>query len=91
MYCSELVSTVRIYLTFEFNCDGCLCDRCDAHWNNLDGGGGRRSHELTEALSKALGTKALWDDYGIIDGVMVCTSFALFLEDYHPSLCVPHI
>ena len=53
-------------------------DRCDAHWNKLDEGGGRRSHELTEALFKALGTKALWDDYGIIDGVMVCTSIALF-------------
>jgi hypothetical protein len=26
---------------------------------------------LTEALFEVMGTKALWDDYGIIDGIMV--------------------
>lgn len=50
--------------------DGDLC-RCDARWDNLDLAAGRRSHRLTEALFEALGTKALWDDYGIIDGIMV--------------------
>ncbi|KDR77955.1 hypothetical protein GALMADRAFT_94455 [Galerina marginata CBS 339.88] len=49
------------------------CPRCDAAWNNLDGGGGRRAHRLTEALFEALGTKALWDDYGIVDGILPFT------------------
>ena len=56
-----------------------LYDRCDAPWNNLDDGGGRRSHELTQALFKALGTKALWDDYGIVDGVMVRIRIGVFI------------
>ncbi|KAF9553011.1 hypothetical protein CPC08DRAFT_646180, partial [Agrocybe pediades] len=41
------------------------CPRCDAHWAELDNCGGRRSHELTSALFDALGSKALWEDYGI--------------------------
>jgi Plavaka transposase len=50
----------------------CLCPiRCDAPSDNLDGEGGRRSHELTLALFDALDKKALWDDYGIIDDIMV--------------------
>ncbi|KAF8801821.1 hypothetical protein BYT27DRAFT_7309117 [Phlegmacium glaucopus] len=49
------------------------CPRCDAPWNNLDHAAGRRSHRLTEVLFEALGTKALWDDYGIIDGIMPFT------------------
>lgn len=46
--------------------------RCDARWDNLDHTGGRRSHRLTEVLFEAMGTKALWDDYGIINDIMVC-------------------
>jgi hypothetical protein len=46
--------------------------RCTAKWNDLDAGGGRRSHKLTEALYEALEKKELWDEYGIIDGIMVC-------------------
>ncbi|KAG6825100.1 hypothetical protein H0H92_004703 [Tricholoma furcatifolium] len=42
------------------------CARCTARFDDLDGPGGRRSHELTEALSDVLGKRALWDDYGII-------------------------
>lgn len=46
-------------------------NRCDAHWKNLDNNaGGRRSHNLTDALFDALGRKALWDDYGVVDGIM---------------------
>lgn len=45
--------------------------RCDAPWDDLDHAAGRRSHRLTEALFEALETKPLWDDYGIIDGIMV--------------------
>jgi hypothetical protein len=47
-------------------------DRCDAHWSDLDNNiGGRRAHVLTEALTDALRTKTLWNDYGIVDGIMV--------------------
>ncbi|KIM41784.1 hypothetical protein M413DRAFT_27359 [Hebeloma cylindrosporum] len=49
------------------------CPRCDAPWDNLDHTAGRRSHRLTEALFETIGTKALWDDYGIIDGIMPFT------------------
>jgi hypothetical protein len=53
-----------------------LC-RCDARWDDLDHTAGRRSHHLTEVLFEAMGMKALWDDYGIIDGIMVCKLFFL--------------
>ena len=47
-------------------------DRCDAHWSDLDNNiGGCRAHVLTEALLDALGMKTLWNDYGIVDGIMV--------------------
>ncbi|KAF8881514.1 hypothetical protein CPB84DRAFT_1817258 [Gymnopilus junonius] len=49
------------------------CARCDAPFDNLDGGGGRRTHELTEQLVQTLGSKSLWDDYGIVDGIMPFT------------------
>jgi hypothetical protein len=46
--------------------------RCDAHWSDLDNNtSGRRAHVLTEALFDALGTKMLWNDYGIVDAIMV--------------------
>jgi hypothetical protein len=51
----------RYDLTFQMlspDWDWC---RCDARWDNLDHAAGRRSHRLTEAL---------WDDYGMIDGIM---------------------
>ncbi|KAJ7917317.1 hypothetical protein B0H13DRAFT_2443415 [Mycena leptocephala] len=49
------------------------CARCDASNKNLDGEGGRRSHALTDALFDALDHKTLWDDYGIIPGVIPFT------------------
>ncbi|KAF8801177.1 hypothetical protein BYT27DRAFT_7226944 [Phlegmacium glaucopus] len=49
------------------------CPRCDAQWDNLDQPAGRRAHRLTEVLFEVMGTKALWDDYGIIDGIMPFT------------------
>ena len=49
-----------------------MLSRCDSHWSKLDGEtGGRRSHGLTEALFEALGPKALWNDYGIVDNILV--------------------
>ncbi|KAJ7026458.1 hypothetical protein C8F04DRAFT_1296863 [Mycena alexandri] len=39
---------------------------CARSNKNLDGAGGRRSHELTDAFFEALDRKALWDEYGII-------------------------
>ncbi|KAF8808259.1 hypothetical protein BYT27DRAFT_7232691 [Phlegmacium glaucopus] len=51
------------------------CPRFADGWDNLDHAAqaGRRSHHLTEVLFEVLGTKALWDDYGIIDGIMPFT------------------
>jgi hypothetical protein len=40
-------------------------------WDDLDHAAGRRAHRLTESLFEVIGTKALWDDYGIIDEIMV--------------------
>ena len=37
-------------------------NRCSANHNDLDGNGGPRSHELTEALYDAFDAKALWDE-----------------------------
>jgi hypothetical protein len=48
-----------------------LSFRCSARWDNLDGEGGRCSHELTLALFDVLDKKRLWDDYGIVDDIMV--------------------
>ncbi|KAG6808699.1 hypothetical protein H0H92_003209 [Tricholoma furcatifolium] len=51
------------------------CSRCTAHFNDLDGpDGGRRTHELTDALTDLLGKKALWDlwdDYGIVSDIQL--------------------
>ncbi|KAF8868321.1 hypothetical protein BD779DRAFT_1684189 [Infundibulicybe gibba] len=49
------------------------CPRCTARWDDLDGEGGRRSHEHTLALFDALGTKALWKGYGIVSDIMPFT------------------
>lgn len=54
------------------------CPRCNARWDNLDGEGGRRIHELSLALLDTLDKKALWDDYGIVSEIMVC-SFQIVL------------
>ena len=49
-----------------------LTIRCTADSSNLDGKGGRQSHELTEAAMAAFDEQTLWFDYGIVAGVMVC-------------------
>lgn len=50
---------------------------CDSHWSDLDSeAGGQRAHKLTEALFDALGTKSLWNDYGIVDGILVQNSLS---------------
>ncbi|KAM6502974.1 hypothetical protein JOM56_002951 [Amanita muscaria] len=57
---------------------GCVvqdwCPRCTALKNDIDGKGGRRTHELTRALIEALDEKTLWFDYGIVSGIMPFTS-----------------
>jgi hypothetical protein len=35
---------------------------------------GWRAHRHTEAVFEALGTKEMWDDYGIIDDIMVSSN-----------------
>ncbi|KAG6808987.1 hypothetical protein H0H92_002077 [Tricholoma furcatifolium] len=49
------------------------CARCTAPFNDLDGPGGHRTHQLTEALFNGLGKKALWDGYGIISDILPFT------------------
>ncbi len=46
-------------------------NRCTASHYNLDGPGGRRTHEHTAACFRAMNSKELWDNYSIIDGIMV--------------------
>ncbi|THU87110.1 hypothetical protein K435DRAFT_762879 [Dendrothele bispora CBS 962.96] len=46
-----------------------------AHRTDLDGEGGRRSHLLTEALMNTMSARTLWDDYGIVDGIMPFTHY----------------
>jgi len=60
-----------------------ICIRCTARNNNLDGGGGRRSHELTEALLDVLDPQTLSNDYGIIHDIVVCGFASRF--SFQPS------
>ncbi|KAG6822806.1 hypothetical protein H0H92_012505, partial [Tricholoma furcatifolium] len=46
------------------------CTRCTARFDDLDGPGGRRSHEHTLALFDILGKRSLWDDYGIVSDIL---------------------
>ncbi|THH14772.1 hypothetical protein EW146_g5607 [Bondarzewia mesenterica] len=50
------------------------CPRCDAHSDNLDGGGVARSHGHTRLLMQTHDTKVLWNEYGIIDNVLPFTA-----------------
>ncbi|KAF7344723.1 hypothetical protein MVEN_01633000 [Mycena venus] len=49
------------------------CPRCTASNKDLDGEGGRRTQEHTEALLDVFDHKRLWDDYGIISDVLPFT------------------
>ncbi|KAM6503138.1 hypothetical protein JOM56_000081 [Amanita muscaria] len=49
------------------------CPLCTASNKDLDGEGGRRTHELTEVLMDAHDGKTLWFDYGIVPGIMPFT------------------
>lgn len=53
--------------------------RCLGHHKHLDCGlsQGRRSEELHEALVAALDKKTLWNEYGIVAGIIVRTSGTL--------------
>lgn len=56
--------------------------RCTAPPDDLDGGDGiLRSREYTESLRRLLDAKSLWDNYGIIDDVVVCIVI-FYLKDY---------
>ncbi|KAJ7175243.1 hypothetical protein C8R43DRAFT_1201966 [Mycena crocata] len=48
------------------------CPKCDAHPDNLDGGGARlRTQSKTEALIKCFDPGILWDEYGVRSDVIV--------------------
>ncbi|KAF9035695.1 hypothetical protein BDZ89DRAFT_1130310 [Hymenopellis radicata] len=49
------------------------CTRCTAHRDNLDGPGGRRTHEHTKAAFESMSPKQLWDEYGIVHGILPFT------------------
>ncbi|KAJ7099636.1 hypothetical protein C8R43DRAFT_1092365 [Mycena crocata] len=49
------------------------CARCTASNKDLDGPGGRRCQEHTEALFEVFDHKTLWDDYGVIPDVLPFT------------------
>ena len=52
--------------------------RCDAQWDNLDAKDtGQWAHRHTEAVFEALGSKEMWDDYGIINDIMVSSHHML--------------
>ncbi|KAI1783291.1 hypothetical protein LXA43DRAFT_977191 [Ganoderma leucocontextum] len=61
------------------------CPKCDAHRDNLDEGGTKRSHSVTEPLLDALSLKALWDDYGIVGDLLPFT-VAFPRADIHDML-----
>jgi hypothetical protein len=44
-----------------------------AHPANLDVNAIRRTETLTDGLTKVLGSRKLWVDYGIDDSVIVCS------------------
>ena len=56
------------------------CPKCTAKNDDLDGTRGRRTHALTEAAMGIFDKKALWNDYGIVSGIMVscATSIIIF-------------
>lgn len=49
--------------------------RCTTGKNNLENPGGRRSNEHTELLVRALELGELWEDYGLVGDIIVCSFF----------------
>ncbi|PBK82674.1 hypothetical protein ARMGADRAFT_1140721 [Armillaria gallica] len=50
------------------------CPQCTASHHDLDGPDGQRTHKHTTTWFHAMSSKEMWDDYGIIDGIMPYTS-----------------
>jgi hypothetical protein len=46
--------------------------RCTVKQTNLDGEGGRCSHEHTELLVREFELGTLWDEYGLVGDLVVC-------------------
>ncbi|KAK0449354.1 hypothetical protein EV421DRAFT_1889156 [Armillaria borealis] len=49
------------------------CAKCTGHQNNLDGEATQHSHVHTMACFEAMSPKELWDNYGIVDGIIPFT------------------
>ncbi|KAF8328733.1 hypothetical protein F5887DRAFT_897430 [Amanita rubescens] len=49
------------------------CPKCTANKDDLDGIRGQCTHEWTQTATEAFDDKTLWDDYGIVSGVMPFT------------------
>jgi hypothetical protein len=64
-YIADYPEQVQLSCIVQNWCPKCTADRVD-----LDGERGRRTHEHTRAVMNALDAKTLWNDYGIVDGIM---------------------
>ena len=49
-------------------------NRCTALPSDIDGLRGRRTRAFTSVLLDTLDSKTLWDEYGIDDDILVCTT-----------------
>ena len=54
--------------------------RCTAMPDDLDGEHGRRTRKFTETILDTLGSKMLWDEYGIDSNILVCKLLSILLS-----------
>ncbi len=64
--------------------------RCYNQSNNLDGDDNphKRSRVYTEALCRSFVTTVLWDDWGIVDQVVVCRCV---YRSFQPHMSFAHV
>lgn len=74
MCCARVVSTVRSFSFLLPPQQFSLYYRCTARKDDLDGGGGHRSREHTELLVSEFELGTLWDEYGLVGDIIVCSN-----------------
>ena len=62
------------------SCQSYMSYRCTANRNNLNGGGGQHCHEHTELIVSEFELGVLWDEYGVIGDIVVCSNFILISQ-----------
>lgn len=55
-----------------------LKPRCMANYRDLDGNGGQHSRQHTRELVKEFQLGTLWDEYGLVEDIIVCQILAHF-------------